>query len=138
MRQKKKPYRNPLFLNFCHVFMQPAECCVCGNRPWEDLHHFGDDGGMGMKPSDLEVARLCPACHEKYPNKRRSLEKNHKEILAKMDRDAGVLARAWIEYNESVEASWSKIKRKTVSEAVARLVVTTASRGWRQKYIQGK
>jgi hypothetical protein len=106
--QKNEVYRNPKFLNFCHQHHQGL-CVLCGKNRWQDLHHFGNDGGMGMKPNDLEVARLCKYCHEKFGHKRMSLVKrNQTEVLLAFERDAGVLARAWIQWTEQHDRTRGK------------------------------
>ena len=75
--EKRKPYRSKMFLAFCHEQMKPSMCCVCENKPWTQLHHWGDDGGMALKPGDLEVARVCTKCHSQFGHKKKAL------ILAK-------------------------------------------------------
>lgn len=96
---KTKPYRSPAFLHFCHERMRPAPCCVCEDRPWLELHHFGDDGGKALKPSDNEVARLCVECHDAYDLKRRGLIKSGFDaVLMAYERDALKLNRAYLEH----------------------------------------
>lgn len=96
-----KPYRSKAFLRFAH--QAGGRCCVCGGT-WQELHHFGGDGGMALKPSDNEVARLCRKCHRENDFKRRALErrdqKNGTQILEAMQADALQLNRAWIEHLE--------------------------------------
>jgi Zn-finger protein len=76
MIPKTKPYRSKAFLRFCHEM--GGACALCGG-PFEQLHHFGNDGGRSMKPSDNEVVRLCERCHSKTDFKALSLWKNGKE-----------------------------------------------------------
>ena len=98
---KRKPYRSSAFLSYCHEEMRPEPCCLCGERPWDQLHHFGDDGGQGMKPSDNEVARVCYECHPKFDLKRRGLLKSgYHEVLMAFEKDALALNRAYIEFLE--------------------------------------
>ncbi len=98
VRQRVSPMRSPAFLRFCHERMKPAPCCLCGERPWVALHHFGDDGGGSMKPSDNEVARVCTECHMKNDLKRRGLLKSgFDEVLEAYQNDALKLNRAYLE-----------------------------------------
>ena len=100
--QKSNPYRSPAFLRFCHERMRPAPCCVCEDKPWVELHHFGDDGGQALKPSDNEVARLCVGCHDDYDLKRRGLLKSGFDaVLLAFERDALRLNRAYLEHLEA-------------------------------------
>ena len=104
MFAKNKPYRSKSFLSFCHSEMKHEPCCLCDERQWKELHHFGADGGMGMKPNDLEVARLCQDCHMDHGGKKRSLIKSMNPtdliLLVAFQDDALVLNRAWIEHME--------------------------------------
>lgn len=96
-----KPYRSPSFLRFCHGAMKPAPCCLCRERPWVALHHFGDDGGGAMKPSDNEVARLCTECHIANDLKRRALVRSRgPDVLEAFQNDALKLNRAYLEWLE--------------------------------------
>jgi hypothetical protein len=62
------------------------------------LHHFGDDGGGSMKPSDNEVARVCTECHMKNDLKRRGLLKSAlDEVLEAYQNDALKLNKAYLE-----------------------------------------
>ncbi|MCK4792584.1 MAG: hypothetical protein KAV87_53135 [Desulfobacteraceae bacterium] len=55
-----------------------------------------------MKPSDLQVARLCKECHDRYPWKAGALVMREKwEHLACLLRDALYLNEAWIEHLEA-------------------------------------
>lgn len=103
---KNAPFRSKRFLKFCHEETEKTSCCMprC-NRIWSELHHFGDDGGKGMKPSDNEVARLCSLCHRDNDFKRRALIKNgYLEILETFQNDALKLNRKYIEFLESKES----------------------------------
>lgn len=100
MIPKNKPYRSKAFMRFCHEHMMPTRCCVCGEQATE-LHHFGDDGGQGMKPSDNEIARLCNGCHQKHGHKKRSLIRNMRYILlSEYQDDALELNRAYMKHLE--------------------------------------
>lgn len=102
MLSKSKPFRSKAFLKFCHNETGPAVCCLCQEKHWEELHHFGDDGGTAMKPSDNEVARTCLECHSKYGLKRRALIKNGRfDILESYQNDALKLNRLYIEHLEN-------------------------------------
>lgn len=105
MFAKSKPWRSAAYMRFCHQEMKPAPCCVCGERPWVALHHFGDDGGQGMKPSDSEVARVCMFCHGKWDFKRRALIRSREplalDVLESYQDDALKLNRAYLAYLES-------------------------------------
>lgn len=91
-----KPLRSKNFMSFAHN-TKPAPCCVCREKPFVQLHHFGSDGGRGMKPSDYEVARLCHDCALKYEIKRRGLiNTGQYEILAAFQQDALELHDAWL------------------------------------------
>jgi hypothetical protein len=99
-RQRVQVYRNPGYMKFVHEEM-PGTCCMCGSRRWTELHHFGDDGGGGMKPNDIEVARLCHTCHELEGRKRRSLlMRGNSEVIRTFERDAYKIMKAWIERGE--------------------------------------
>jgi hypothetical protein len=103
MEQKRKPYRNKAFMRFCHERMRGA-CCVCNARQWTELHHFGDDGGMGMKPGDLQVARVCKDCHTRFPNKFKAMYRgDHYTVsaLVMFQADALRLNQAWVEHLEA-------------------------------------
>ena len=63
MKQKKKW---PAFLDHAAA---SGPCCICAligreQKSPTELHHYGRSG-MGMKCSDLMVARLCGDCHQK-------------------------------------------------------------------------
>lgn len=104
---KQKPYRTKMFMAFCHEEMKPAYCAVCTEEPWTQLHHFGDDGGTGMKPNDLEVVRVCKGCHDEYGYKKLALILHKKVsatvsewLLAKFYEDALKLNMAYVQYLE--------------------------------------
>lgn len=96
---KIKPLRSKEFMAFAHKTVAP--CCICMERSYDHLHHFGDDGGMAMKPSDYNVARLCMLCHQKYDMKERTLLKNglHEQLMAMM-KDALTLHDLWFRHIE--------------------------------------
>jgi hypothetical protein len=100
MLEKNKPYRSKAFLRFCHEQMRGLCCLSCGSQ-WAELHHWGIGGGMAMKPSDLQVARLCKSCHDKHPWKMVALVTRGKtDILQAFMRDALYLNEAWIKHLE--------------------------------------
>jgi len=98
---KSRPYRSKAFLRFCHERTADVPCCLCNSRPWVQLHHFGDDGGRGLKPSDNEVARVCLDCHMENDQKRRALIKNGRDdVLLAFERDALILNREYMRFLE--------------------------------------
>ena len=102
MEQRQQPYRSRGFLRFCHERMRDRPCCLCNRRAWIELHHFGPDGAMAKKPGDLQVARLCRQCHDRYPFKARSLVKNENwYVLAMFACDALELNEAWVRHIEA-------------------------------------
>jgi len=111
MLDKRKPWRSPAFMKFCHERMRGAMCCTCGEKPWVQLHHWGDDGGMGLKPTDLKLARVCRKCHDKYGYKERALMsprcglglETARLILSNFRRDAIKLLEAYVQYLEGDE-----------------------------------
>ncbi len=107
MIRGNKPWRSKRLLRFCHDEMKPALCCVCGDAPWTMLHHFGDDGGMSMKPSDNEVARVCVKCHGRYDLKRHALIRKQSfeyfSVLESFQNDALKLNRAYMEMLEGAK-----------------------------------
>jgi len=101
LKKNGKPYRSPAFLRFCHEQMKPAPCCLCASRPWVALHHFGDDGGCSLKPSDNEVARVCTECHMATDAKRRGLLRSGRvDVLEAYQNDALKLNRAYVQWLE--------------------------------------
>ena len=60
MFQKKKPLRNEAYLDFVR-----RQTCVLTGAPYPHAHHvrLGNDGGMGLKPSDYRTIPLAPALH---------------------------------------------------------------------------
>lgn len=84
---------------FVHRYLKPAPCCVCMARPWNQLHHFAGDGGMGLKPSDLWVARLCRACAQRYEVKLRALQRDGRwNVLAAFAVDALRCLEEWVKH----------------------------------------
>lgn len=84
------------FLAWCH--RQGGVCAdpSCSS-PWSELHHYGSDGGMGRRPNDYEVVRLCRACHDAHGRKRRALLRaGDYERLAAWQEDTLELMRGWI------------------------------------------
>lgn len=61
--QKNKPFRSKEFMKFLHERRDLVGwgCTLCSNQ-WSQLHHWGRDGGTGMKPSDLYLVKLCKTC----------------------------------------------------------------------------
>lgn len=97
---KLKPLRSKEFMAFAHS-TKPALCCVCRERYFSHLHHFGNDGGMGMKPSDYMVARLCVECHRAYDMKYNVLLRGgHADQLISMQMDALELHDMWFRHLE--------------------------------------
>lgn len=95
------PYRSGAYLHFVHTHLQPAPCCCCGAAPWTQLHHFGGDGGMSSKPSDLWVARLCRACAIDHEVKLRALQRAGRwDLLAAFAVDALRCLEAWVVHHE--------------------------------------
>ena len=60
---KPKTLRNAEHLKF--IRSQP--CCVCNKPPQSEAAHVraGNQGGMGLKPSDYRTVPLCHDCHAK-------------------------------------------------------------------------
>ena len=81
MIKKNKPYRNKKLMDYAHKQLKNAMCCACKDKPWVELHHYGSDGGTGLKPSDHCVARVCLDCHKRYPYKYLGLLKNGLEVV---------------------------------------------------------
>lgn len=101
LQKSRKPYRSAAFMRFCHEQMTPALCCVCNERQWVALHHFGDDGGCSLKPSDNEVARVCTECHMENDAKRRGLLRSGRgDVLEAFQNDALKLNRAYLDHLE--------------------------------------
>jgi hypothetical protein len=91
------PFRSPEFLAYVHL-TRTGPCVACGAAPWVELHHFGDDGGTGCKPSDALVVRLCRACHADgaIGRKLRALRRDGADALAAdYLRDAAASLEAW-------------------------------------------
>lgn len=101
---KCKPARDKAFLQWAHRELRSGLCCLCHQRPWEQLHHFGDNGGMGLKPSDYLVCRVCRSCHDTYAFKGRRwswTEQTERVIaMAHMQRDALVILEAYLLYQQ--------------------------------------
>lgn len=114
-----RPYRSRDLFRFVHQDMRGL-CCVCRKSPWEELHHFGDDGGMGLKPSDNEIARLCRACHREHDFKRRALarrdEKNGTHVLEAMQADALEINRVYLERLERLGGGFPRCATCEFSE----------------------
>lgn len=101
MLNKNKPFRSKEFMKFLHERRKPAPCCICREKPWTQLHHFGKGGGKGMKPSDLYLARLCKTCADKYEVKTTALIRDGRwEILATFQGDALENIEAWIRFQD--------------------------------------
>ena len=98
--QRVEVYRSKEFMAFCHREMH-GMCCICEEQYWSELHHFGGQGAMSRKPSDLEVARVCKECHMANDFKRGALIKRDKwEVLCKFQSDALELNEAWLRHME--------------------------------------
>lgn len=109
MIAKSKPWRSKNFMAFCHESMRDsALCAVCGERQWAQLHHWGSDGGMSMKPTDLKLVRMCLTCHEKHGHKERALQSSScrmdrevaERLLSTFRRDAVELLAAYVQHLE--------------------------------------
>ena len=93
----RKTYRSKEFMSFIHNNMR-GECCVCRERPWQQLHHFGR-GAMGMKPSDAELCRLCRECAQANEVKKLAMKRDGRwELLATMQEDALEMNEEWLRY----------------------------------------
>lgn len=110
---KLRPLRSREFMSFAHD-TSPSPCCLCGEKPFDQLHHFGSGGGMGMKPSDYLVARLCRECHQKYDMKELTLLKNgHVDVLMSMQRDALDLHDMWLRKLEETRGQKLMLRCRT-------------------------
>ncbi len=92
------PYRSAAFLAFVHRIRAGGPCVACGRAPWTELHHCGDDGGVGMRPSDAIVVRLCRGCHASpYAGRklRALLREGQYELAVAYLRDACASLEAW-------------------------------------------
>ena len=101
--QKQKPFRSKSFMAFLHNRrdLVGESCAVCQEAQWTQLHHFGMDGGRGMKPSDLYLVRLCKTCADRYEIKMRALIiAGRWELLSIFTRDALHNVETWIKYKE--------------------------------------
>lgn len=92
--------KNKPFLRWAHS--HHGRCCVCWEErqietPFEDLHHIGRSG-MGMKGSDLQVARVCRSCHAWVQGKRRlQFERIGKPgVWTALQADALELLAGWV------------------------------------------
>ncbi|MEA3225051.1 MAG: hypothetical protein U9Q07_03810 [Planctomycetota bacterium] len=90
--------KDKAFLRIAHEKIVP--CRFCGERPFQELHHFGS-GGMALKGSDYLVVRLCTQCHhDGGPRKARKVRamRNDEdyETLAICLQDAADLMEAYI------------------------------------------
>lgn len=98
---KSKPFRSKEFMSFLHSRRDLVGdlCPVCNRNPWVQLHHFGNDGGTGMKPSDLYLVRVCKTCADKYEIKMRALLMGQKlELLTTFLEDAMHNVEEWLKY----------------------------------------
>ena len=78
-------------------------CCICKEKPFRQLHHFGSGGGKGMKPNDLDCCRVCRGCALKYEVKTTAMIRDGRwELLAMMHMDSAELKGAYIEYLEGL------------------------------------
>ncbi len=102
---KIKVARSKEFMSYAHS-TKPAPCCICREKPFVQLHHFGSDGGKGLKPSDYQVARLCHGCAIRWELKRNALVKNgYYEVLAAFQQDALELHEGWLRRLEDIRNS---------------------------------
>jgi hypothetical protein len=76
-------------------------CCICKEKPFRQLHHFGSGGGRGMKPNDLDCCRMCQECAMAHEVKATAMIRDGRwELLATMHMDSAELKGAYIEYLE--------------------------------------
>ena len=97
-------YRSKEFMAFVHDTRRGGRCIACDDRPWIQLHHFGDDGGVGLKPSDYVLVRLCKSCHHDPPTGRklRAMRKaGDHDLAADYLRDAIQSLQMWTAHLES-------------------------------------
>jgi hypothetical protein len=104
MLEKRKPARDKAFLRWVHERMVNSRCCLCMDAPWTQLHHFGANGGMGMKPSDYLVCRVCQQCHDRYGFKTGKFTANEDRavIIAHMQQDALQILEAYVQYQKAM------------------------------------
>lgn len=99
--QRQQPFRSKALMAFVHEHLKPGPCAVCGQEPWTQLHHWGDDGGQGMKPSDHLLVRLCRDCATRYELKWKALVRDGKWALFHLfAADAFAILRAYVEHLE--------------------------------------
>lgn len=91
---KTKRLESRAFLSFAHE--QYGPCCMCKERPWAELHHYGAKG-MGQRCDDYEVARVCHECHENVQGKRAAYfaRTGLYSMLSAMQTDNIELLKAW-------------------------------------------
>lgn len=95
------PRRSPALMRFAHAHCKPAPCAVCGVRPWTQLHHWGSDGGLAMKPSDHVLVRLCGECARANEVKWRALTRDNRwDLFERFAADALAILRAYTEHLE--------------------------------------
>jgi hypothetical protein len=102
MRQRQKPFRSKALMRYVHQHMKPAPCAACLTKPWSQLHHWGDDNGKGIKPSDHIIVRLCVDCAKKYELKWKALFRDNRYVLFNLfATDTFYILRSYIEHLES-------------------------------------
>lgn len=103
MLTKNPPYRSAAFLRFAHELGGGCAFARDGHHDGPiELHHFGEKG-MGMKASDLLVARVCRRCHGLVQGKRsfRTFERaGLGEVYHLMLEDSLRLLAAYVEHLE--------------------------------------
>jgi hypothetical protein len=98
------PYRSKDFLAWVHAHRSGDPCVACGRALWAELHHFGDDGGLALKPSDALVVRLCRGCHSSpYAGRKlRALQRDGQhELVAAYIRDALASLEGYVGFLEA-------------------------------------
>ena len=82
MRPKTPRKRDRDFLRWAKT--QHAPCCICGDAPGNELHHWGR-GGMSYKSDDYEVCRVCRTCHMLAQGMRRHLTPDNARYPARAE-----------------------------------------------------
>ncbi len=100
--QKNKPFRSKEFMSFLHSRRDLVgdECALC-THTWSQLHHFGNDGGTSLKPSDLYLVKLCHGHAVEHEIKMRSLICSGRwELLSHFLEDSMHNAETWLKWRQ--------------------------------------